>query len=220
MKQGELPFPNNWGGRRKRAGRKPNGKNAGVSHHVRPILKARFPVHVTMKLKAGLPSLRRSGAHIWLLRAFSASNARGRIRIAHYSIQSNHLHLLVEADDREMLSRGVQGLAIRIACGLNKWWKRKGKIFADRFHSRLLKTPREVRYAIRYVLMNAKHHGVPLDSIDPFSSTKEFDGWKEAQRTRPKMQKGLKPPRLRCVLPPKTWLLLKGWRKGGPLLIE
>jgi len=49
---------------------------------------------------------------------------------------------------------------IRVAKGLNKLWARRGKVFADHYHDRILRTPREVRNALCYVLHNAKKHGL------------------------------------------------------------
>ena len=93
-----------WGGKRKGAGRRPKGERAGVSHATRARLAARFPVHVTVRLKKGLPSLRRKSAHRVLGRAFAAGGERFGFRLIHYSIQSNHIHLLAEAEDRRALS--------------------------------------------------------------------------------------------------------------------
>ena len=163
LQQGVLPFRQN-GGRRPGAGRKPKGEKAGVSHAPRALLAARFPAHVTMKLLRGLPRLRSKSEYRTLRAAFAAGckgTARassGSFRLCHYAVLNDHLHLLVEAQDRRELARGVQGLAIRIAKALNKLWRRRGTVFADRYHDRILKTPREVRNALVYVLGNARHH--------------------------------------------------------------
>ncbi len=155
-------FPR-WGGKRKGAGRKPRGERAGVLHATRARLATRFPVHVTVRLKRGLPSLRRKSAYRVLERAFAAGGERFGFRLIHYSIQSNHIHLLAEAEDRRALSRGMQGLSIRIARGLNRLWRRTGKV------------PTEVRNALRYVLYNVQRHGIRfVESLDPFTSA---DGW-------------------------------------------
>ncbi len=95
---GVLPFPHrNWGGQRKGAGRKPNGARAGVSHRRRAPLASRFPVHVTTTLKQGLPSLRSMGVYAALRAAFAAGCHRAGFRLVHYSVQSNHLHMIVES---------------------------------------------------------------------------------------------------------------------------
>src|SRR5262245_3751981 len=117
-----LPFPPGRGGRRTGAGRRPNGETAGVSHRQRAALASRFPAHVTVKLRHGLPRLRQRAAYAALRAAFAAgcngcavAASVGTFRLCHYAVLNDHLHLLVEASDRRALSRGVQGLLIRIA---------------------------------------------------------------------------------------------------------
>ena len=192
-RQQTFAFPR-WGGKRKGAGRRPNGERAGVAHGTRARLAARFPVHVTVRLKKGLPSLRRKSAYRVLERAFAAGGERFGFRLIHFSVQSNHMHLLAEAEDRRALSRGMQGLSIRIARGFNRLWRRTGKVFVDRYHDHILGTPTEVRNAIRYVLHNVQRHGIRfLGSLDPFTSA---GGWT-----------------LRLPLP-RTWLLARGWQRA------
>ncbi len=199
------------GGARRGAGRKPKGATALVSHAVRPELKARFPVLVTMKLVQGLPSLRGGKARELVFGAFAASAERHGMRLVHFSIQTNHLHLLVEARDTHSLSRGMQGLCVRLARRLNRLWNRAGRVFADRFHSRILRTPREVRYALGYVLNNARKHGLHVGGIDPCSSGAAFDGWRERHGASRPSEFALPPPTRRA----RSWLLTVGWRRHG-----
>jgi REP element-mobilizing transposase RayT len=206
---GVLPFLHrNWGGQREGAGRKPNSARAGVSHRRRAPLASRFPVHVTTRLKQGLPSLRSKGVYAALRASFSAGCNRAGFRLVHYSVQSNHLHMIVESTNGTSLSRGVQGLLIRIARTLNRLWSRSGKVFADRYHDRILRTPREVRHALAYVLNNARRHGVRLKlAIDYFASGCWFDGWREKPTFTGRLM--LERP----VAAARTWLLSVGWRK-------
>ena len=115
-KQGELSFPNGWGGRRKGAGPKPKGERPGVSHRTRAPLASRFPVLVTVRLRDGLPNLRRRSEHEVLWGALASGKEQSGFRLVHYSIQGNHLHFMMEGTDRSRFSRGVQGLLIRIGC--------------------------------------------------------------------------------------------------------
>jgi REP element-mobilizing transposase RayT len=197
-----------WGGARRGAGRKPNGLRAGVAHTTRAILAERHPVHITSRLRAGLPSLRRDDERRVLERALAAGAERFGFRLVHHSIQSNHVHLLAEARDRRALWRGMQGLHVRVARALNRLWSRRGTVFADRYHARALRTPREVRAALVYVLNNARKHGIHLASTDPFSSGPWFDGW----RTRVRGTR-----RARPGVAPRSWLLRAGWRRRGLL---
>jgi len=212
-----LPFPNQHGGHRAGAGRKPKGDKAGVSHRQREALGSQLPAHVTLKLKPGLPPLRRRREYETLREAFALGCDRNGFRLCHYAVMNDHLHFVVEALDRAALTRGVQGLVIRIARALNKQWQRKGKLFADRFHDRLLETPLEVRNVLRYVFANGKKHAAEgrevrvAQAIDTFTSAPWFDGFRETVTVR-----GLHAIE-RPVAMARTWLLRTGWRRHGLL---
>src|SRR5687768_7863344 len=175
---------NGWGGRRKRAGRKPNGARPLVSRKARPVLKGRLPVHATLRVLPGIPSLRVLNSSV--RRALIAGATGPGFQLVHFSIQGNHLHLIVEADDTRSLSRGMQGLAVRLARAVNQAMSRKrGKVFSDRYHQHVLQTPSETRAAIAYLLDNYKKHmaqagrALPADFIDPQSSAAYFAGLKQ-----------------------------------------
>lgn len=166
-----------------------------------------------MRLRAGLPSLRRRSELDTLMRAFGAGRERRGFRLVHYSVQANHLHLLVEGRDRERLARGLQGLAVRIARALNRLWRRVGSVFAERYHDHVLRSPREVWAALRYVLCNARKHGgwVSRTRPDPCSSGPWFEGWRGVDV----LEDG-EPP----TAAPRTWLLRRGWRKHGLIRVD
>jgi REP element-mobilizing transposase RayT len=197
-----------WGGKRRGAGRKPKGERAGVSHAKRPRLCVRHPVLVTLRLREGLPSLRYDDSHEVLRRAFDASSEGEAFRVVEYSAQSNHVHLIVEAQDERALARGMNGLASRIARALNRLWRRRGRVFSDRYHARSLETPRAVRIALVYVLQNARKHGAwSARGPDPYSSGASFEGWRGSGEGADSSPRRL--PRAR------TWLLSVGWRRHG-----
>jgi REP element-mobilizing transposase RayT len=140
---------------------------------------------VTLKLRSGLPRLRSRREYAALRAAFAAGCARnlaGTFRLCHYAVLNDHLHLLCEAESRTALSRGLQGLLIRIAKALNKLWSRRGSVFADRYHDHILKSPREVRNALRYLFGNGKKHAAEgrevhvAQAIDTFTSAPWFHG--------------------------------------------
>jgi hypothetical protein len=135
-----------------------------------------------------------------------AQASRGGFRLLHFSIQIDHLHMIVEADDHAALVRGLQGLAIRTARAINRLLGRRGSVWADRHHRRALRTPREVRNAIAYVLLNVRKHLPWSRGLDPCSSSQWFDGWHDisAQSSGP-------------IRPPHTWLASIGWRRHGLL---
>ena len=175
-----------------------------------------------MRVRRDVPPLRRGRqrrilAHaLWLLRR----RWRSRFRVVHFSIQNDHVHLIVEAADAAALARGMQGLAVRIAKRLNNAIGRKGTVWADRYHARPLKTPTETRNAMVYVLQNGRHHPmdesgafVPVSCLDPCSSAPWFSGWKE--RGIPRAPPEDDPP----VEEPRTWLLREGWRRAGAISV-
>jgi len=210
------------GGRRPGAGRPRKGKDAGVSHLQRPEVKPRTPVHVTLRLRPGLGALRTPKAYRVIASALFIARARFGVRIVVQSTQRNHMHLIAEARDRRALARAMQGLCIRIARGLNRLWGRKGKVFADRYHARVLATPLEVRRALAYVLLNQRRHAAqgghryPKHWVDPFSSGAQFDGWREPVPRSVRPAGGLGPP---TVVRPRTWLLREGWRRRGRIAL-
>lgn len=128
----------------------------------------------------------------------------------------------VEAASAEVLGRRMQGLEVSLARRLNRHFERRGTFFAERYHSRVLRTPRETRNALRYVLTNYRQHearrGEKLSSdwIDPFSSACWFDGWRDPVRLREPRQRELLA--IPCPTAAATvWLLTAGWRRWGPL---
>ena len=147
--------------------------------------------------------------------AFARGKERFGCRLVHYAILNDHVHLVVEAPDRAALRRAVQGMVIRLARALNRLWRREGKVFADRYHDRILKTPREVRNVLVYVFGNARHHAaegrmvtVP-QAIDTYTSAPWFDGFREQVTVR-----GLDTIE-RPTTDARSWLLRTGWRRHG-----
>jgi len=219
-----LPFRPGRGGARPGSGRKPKiPGQPGVDHRPRAPLAQRFPVHVTLKLRSGLPRLRSKPAYEALRAAFAAGCARnlsGAFRLCHYAVLNDHLHLICEAEGRQALSRGLQGLLIRIARALNKLWSRRGSVFADRYHDHILKSPREVRNALRYVFGNGRKHAaegrevnVP-QAIDTFTSAPWFAGFREHITV-----KGIEAI-VRPVTDARTWLLTEGWLRHGRISVH
>jgi REP element-mobilizing transposase RayT len=162
-----------------------------------------------MKVRDGSPSLRAERTWRVVRAGLDAAKERFGARVVHFSVQRDHLHLIVEAADVRALMRAMRALAIRLAMRLNRWWRRRGRVFADRYHARVLRTPREVRHVLAYVLLNGRRHGVARVGIDPCSSGAWFDGW-AGLSVRP-------PAATAVVAAARTWLLRLGWRRHGPI---
>jgi len=212
-----LPVARTWGGAREGAGRpRKVGRERHVSHLARPSHARSRPVHVTLRRARLLPSFRQQVVVAELERSLrSASNAR--YRVVHYSVQADHVHLIVEALDGLALSRGTQGLCIRLARAFNRVVRRRGKVWGDRFFARDLHSPREVRAGIVYVLMNHKKHAgdTRVARLDAYSSAAWFDGFISRASTLVITLRDRLPTETIPVVRPRTWLLREGWRRRG-----
>jgi REP element-mobilizing transposase RayT len=227
------------GGKRPGAGRKRSTPERRVPHVTRDAFRDGVPAHVAMKVREGLPSLRSRQLYRVVEGAIFDATERLGTRICEFSVQSNHLHVIIEARDKVSLTRAMQGLAIRIAKRVNRALDRKGKFFRDRFFSRLLRTPLEVKRALRYVLQNALHHGAIRSGIDPCSSARWFEGWSRNLDSAPIREETRDGPSLFAALaqatapPPhenrtaasplaraRGWLPRKGWRIHGLLELD
>lgn len=211
------------GGRRPGAGR-PNG--TGLRGHAkRPRLLSREPIHVTLKLQEGLPSLRRKDVFKILRAAVGIARKKG-LAVAQFSILSNHVHLILELRGAQV-GHLFQSLCSSFAKRLNRALKRKGSVFFDRYHVHVLKTPTEVRRALAYVLTNRSvHEGRRTGRmritvrLDPFSSATVFDPWHALLGRPPDFEPSGWPEDVienfmgEILEPARTWLLTRGWLRA------
>ena len=170
---------------------------------------------VTLKVRAGLPSLRRRRVIMRFERSLAALRARSTFRVVENSIQSNHAHFVIEADDAAELGRGMKALGTRFARIVNGVFEVRGSVLRDRYHLRVLRTPREVRNALAYVLLNVRKHRAQRGlatppRVDPASSGRWFRGW--TGETLPARD----PP---VVTTAKSWMLRSGWLRWGRLAL-
>lgn len=211
---------NTWGGARPGAGRPPNGERAGVSHLKRVEVTGKEPVHVMLRVQPGVRSLREPKVFAAVLSGLAAGRRRVGFRLVHFSVQRDHLHLLVEASQRQALARGLQGLSIRIARAVNRVLGRHGRLFGDRYQSRVLSSPEAVKGALAYLLLEARtergRSGAP--ALDRCSSAQWFDGF-AAKRARSSVQRreAGRDASETPVVPAKSWLLTVGFKRAGPI---
>ncbi len=212
------------GGKRRGAGHKPKGFRAGVTHAKRAELDPSKPLHITLRVVAAVAALRSEKAYRAIRRALvvTAFNQLG-LRICHFSVQRNHVHLICEADNNAGLTRGMQSFKISTAKQLNRELRRRGTVFADRYHVEILATPTQASHAISYVLNNWRKHGEHRNTaglyrgrIDPFSSGAQFYGW-----SMPRWRTSLYPRGYEraAIAAPLTWLLGVGYLRGRPISV-
>lgn len=220
----------NWGGARVGAGRPPKSGRRNVPHSRREAHRRDRPVLVTLRSRWG--SLRTQFVFPTIRLAIAATNKRaaraeGAFKVCEFSVQGDHIHLLVEASSRRALERGVQGLAIRIAKQVNRLWFQGGKFFADRYHAVDLPTPRAVRNGLVYVLGNFRKHDRArknqafdvYSSAPYFAAFAELDGVPPCSREPRLLSNAFAPPASPPTEPASTWLLSEGWRQCGTISI-
>jgi REP element-mobilizing transposase RayT len=220
LDQARKPVRGQHGGWRPGAGRPK--KPGAVLHDVRPSERADIPQHVTVRIAEGVPSLAREGLMKIIRRAIKQSH-KPDFKVHEFNVLGNHLHFITTAAHKDALSSGMAGLEVRLAYRLNSALSRSGRLVAHRYHARYLRTPREVRNAIRYVLLNRKHHDAEKKYarywIDPHSSAAWFDGWAEPVRADAPWKREL----VRLERPtekPTVWLLTTGWKRHGLLRFD
>ena len=166
---------------------------------------------MTLRVQRGLPSLRDGRVVREVRRSFAQAAERGTFRVVQFSLQRDHVHLLIEANGRDALGRGMMSIGARIARAVHRAFGMRGRVLEDRYHHRVLRTPREVRNALVYVLNNVRKHA-PTSSrarhpwVDPASSGGWFLGW--TRRITP--AEGPPP-----VAAARSWLLRTGWTRHG-----
>ncbi|MGZ3416407.1 MAG: hypothetical protein ACXVEF_21365 [Polyangiales bacterium] len=126
---------------------------------------------------------------------------RGGFRVVHFSVQHNHVHMIVEANDRRTMSERLRAMLIRIARGLNSVMGAHGRRFEDRYHEHILRTPNEARNALRYVIRNRAHHLAQWGKSD--------GGWVDEYSSEWRALASL-------IVPARSWLLTEGWTRAGP----
>ncbi len=216
------------GGKRKGAGRKPVGARAGASHKKRPEVEATQALHVVLRVVSAVGGMRRRNIYKAIRAASITAAQRGRFRIVHISIQQTHVHMLVEAEDKLALARGMLGFQISAARHINTalgddtLGRRRGRVFVDRYHLVVIESPTQARHALSYVLNNWRKHREDRGDatrgwkIDWFSSAATFPGWQELRDDKALCEVH-KDYEALAVVPPRSWVLSVGWERAGTI---
>jgi REP element-mobilizing transposase RayT len=221
--------PTKRGGKRRGAGRPAKRKRPSEPHKERPYLHARYPVHVVLRTVGAVGGLRRRCVWQAIRDATLTTALREDFRIVHLSLQRTHVHLIIEASDKDALARGMQGFQISAAKHLNAAIskgrpgpRRRGVVFPDRYHAEIITSPTQARHTLSYVMNNWRKHEEdhkPVTAgwkIDWFSTAAMFPGWAE-YGDEVFLWRG--PPSYHplIVYQPRSWLLREGWKKAGAI---
>ena len=190
-----------------------------MPHETRAVHDEKHPVHVTIRRVALGPSFRTQLVCGAIRKVIAAAKSKG-VRVVHYSVQENHIHLMAEAKSAADLSSQMRTLFSRIAFAVNEVAKRRGRLFRDRHHRHALKTPREVRNALVYILFNDRKHSAQstanastAPTVDRCSSVYWMHDW--APSDKPPAG-GILPLADAPTSRPQTWLARWGWHRGAP----
>ena len=165
--------------------------------------------------------LRRGAVLRALSRVLGVLLGRPDFRIVHISIQHNHLHCIIEASSKAALSAGMHDFTILAAKAINAVQGRTGKVFRYRYHATQIRSPKQARHTLAYVLNNWRRHledhgsaRAGVAKIDPYSSAIAFTGWREVPRFE--VPVGYEPL---PVSPAQSWLMRIGWKSRGPISV-
>jgi REP element-mobilizing transposase RayT len=217
-KQLEFKKVGGWGGKRKNAGR-PNLSKT-VNHMKRARVDFRQPLHLTQRLKKGIPSLRRKEFLHLFRRSLNKAKKFG-LHVIHYSLLGNHIHMIVETRDNQALGRGMRSLGGSFAKAIQSKAGLTGGIFSGRYHLKAITNPSQMRRTLEYVLLNMCKHQDFLEHMDPYSSARFFPHWRKLLGARMNdvieweletLSTALKEAGLS---PPRSWLATQGWMRSS-----
>jgi REP element-mobilizing transposase RayT len=217
------------GGKRKGAGRKPACGRAGTPHTTRDEISGCDVLHVVLRAVPEVGNLRCREVYKAVRAASITTARRTEFRIVHLSIQHNHIHMLVEAENAEALASGMHGFEISAARHINSALRvggrrRRGSVFADRYYVVVIRSPKQVRHVLAYVMNNWRKHGEDRAGlarrwlVDPFSTAILFTGWKELEGQAPWTIRPDYQPMV--VTPARSWLLRIGWERHGAISVH
>lgn len=202
-----------WGGKRKGAGRK--NKSGQVSHAKRVRIKHSTPLHATWRLKKGLSGLR-CEEFFDVFKKASLEAQKFGLRLLHFSIQGNHLHLIFEARNNETLAQGMRSFGGRIGKAIRRKAGGVGSVFDGRYHLHAIATVSEMKNALAYVLQNTAKHSKLLNHLDRYSSAPYFDKWRKllSKQCGPLLVDHEAAPLPRYLCEPRSWLAREGWMRA------
>jgi REP element-mobilizing transposase RayT len=149
----------------------------GIRHTKREMIKKDTVLHLTLKIEKNKANLKNKS----ILKALQHSIKKARslgLKVIHYTLEYDHVHLLIEASDKISLGKGMQSLGISFSKGINKIKKQTGKVFKTRYHFRKLNSPREIKNALNYILGNGIKHRETLSVINSFNSLPAINNFK------------------------------------------
>lgn len=152
----------------KKAGR-PAIHDKGIRHTVRPRIHKTTMLHLTIKVRENKADIKNKRILKLLHHAIKRARLQ-RLKVLHYTLEYNHVHLLVEATNNQILHKGMQAFGITFSKWINRLKLRKGTVYKHRYHFHALRSTRERKNALNYIFTNGVKHGRTRSRIDPYNS--------------------------------------------------
>lgn len=150
----------------KNAGRKAI-HDKGIRHTSREEIFKPSPLHLTVKLKRA--DIQNKVVLRILKHAIYRSRLQG-LRVIHFSLEHNHVHLYAECESNFVLGKAMKAFGVTFVRRVNKLKKIKGQLYKYRYHLRVLKSARDAKNVINYILKNGIKHGRTLKVINAYNS--------------------------------------------------
>ncbi|MGZ3789032.1 MAG: transposase [Bacteriovorax sp.] len=154
----------------KGAGR-PAIHDIGIRHSSRPFLKKPSSLHLTVKIKKNRADMKNKSVLGLLKRAIKNARRQG-LKVIHYSLEYDHVHLLIEADNNYILGKGMQAFGVTLSKAINRMRKLKGGVYKHRYHFRHISSARELKNVMNYIFTNGLKHKTAKNIMNPFNSMK------------------------------------------------
>lgn len=152
----------------KKAGRKPI-HDKGIRHISRPTLRRPSSLHLTVKVLRNKAEIKNKSVLKLLRHAIQRARLQG-LKIIHYSLEYDHVHLLIEAENNHILGKGMQALGVSLSKGINRLKNLKGAVYKHRYHFRQITSPRQLKNVLGYIFNNGVKHGTASSIVNPYNS--------------------------------------------------
>lgn len=141
----------------KSAGRKAF-HDPGIRHTARPVLTKPSSLHLTIKVQKIKADIKNKMILTMLKKAILNARRMG-LKVIHYSLEYDHVHLLIEADNNVILGKGMQSLGVTLSKAINRTKRIKGRVYKHRYHFRKINSARELKNVMFYIFNNGVKHG-------------------------------------------------------------
>lgn len=152
----------------RKAGRKAI-HDPGIRHTHRPVFKKPASLHLTIKIAKEKSNLKNKEVLSILKRAILNSRKMG-LRVIHFTLEYDHIHLLIEAENNHLLGKGMQSFGVTLSKAINKLKKTSGQVYRHRYHFRKITSARQLKNVMNYIFRNGLKHGTSAGIVTGYNS--------------------------------------------------